>query len=220
MNEQHEQFENDVCRWLRAAGWVVPPSVTYHDVFTPHIARGFGARFDATSLSIRGQADRVAFLAKSEQSVRVEIKTVGPRHKNLAVELVPFVEHLQRAAMGCECVYAVRHVGDGKEYGIRVRGAVVARAAAVMVPARWSDREMSQLIEHTGPVLEPHAPDGVKFVRVPDPLRGSGDPYLLFPADCLDDFDGWRTAFMDISQTAKGLTNATNSHDKTGLLDQ
>lgn len=213
MNEQHDEFERDVVHWLRGAGWVVPPSITYHDVFEPHVARALSARFDPTSLSIRGQADRVAFLLGAEQSVRVEIKTVGPRHTNLAVELFPLCEHLSRARMGCECVYAVQHAA-GREYGFRVGADLVNAVSAVLVPYRWSPVEMADLVAWTSPALAAACRPRVKYVRVPDPLRGSGDPFVVFPAGRLERFADWRECFESVSNESKGAGNAKNPHNK------
>ena len=210
MNNKHDEFEQEVVAWLRGSGWVVPPSVTYHDVFEPHMARALAARFDATSLSIRGQADRVAFLQGAEQSVRVEIKTVGERHRNLAVELFAFAEHMVRARMGCECVYTVRH-DDGREYGFRVGPDILDAVAAVLVPYRWTDDQLSGLIEVTTPALASALrQEPIKYVRAPDPLRGSGDPFVLIPSDRLDRFDDWPDVFRELETTAGGLKHATN----------
>jgi len=210
----HDQFETDVVRHLRDSGWVVPVSMTYHEILDAWHVRGVAARNDPTSMSVRGQADRLAFVDDAELSCRVEIKTVGTRHRNLAVQLFPLCEHLLRSRMGCECVYAVRHLGDGREYGFRVDAGLVDTIAAAFVPARWSDQQMAQLIDWTSDAFP-----GVQFVRKPDPLRGSGTPYVLIPDDELAFFDDWRGVFSRLQNTAKGLPNAKDSHDKTGILD-
>lgn len=205
MDQGHDEFEQEVVGYLRGSGWIVPPSITYHDVFEPHVARALSARFDPTSLSIRGQADRVAFLLGAEQSVRVEIKTVGRQHENLAVELFAFVEHVARACMGGQCVYAVRHA-SGREYGFRVDVDVADAVDAVLVPYRWTDAEMASLIQRTSSWLRPN----VRYVRTPSPTQGSGDPFVLIPGDRLAEFRHWQSPFLDFKTTAKGLWHATN----------
>lgn len=215
--EEHDEFEDNVCEWLRGHGWGVPPSWTYHNCWPRPMSRAIAARSDPTSRSIRGQADRVAYLADGNKSVRFECKTVGTRHRNLAVELWPLVEHIYRARMGCSCLYAVRHLRDGREYGFLVGRRLLECVENVFVPASWSDQETADLIRWTSPALK-RSPirEPIRYVRKPDP-RGSGSPYVLIVETEI--FRDWRAEFECFRVHAKRLFDATNSHDKTGILD-
>ena len=202
----HDIFEAGVVEHLRTTGWTVPASMTYHDALAQQHVRGIAARKDPTSRSIRGQADLIAYVDDAELSTRVEIKTVGPRHRNLAVELFALCEHLYRSRMGCHCVYAVRHLAGGSEYGFHVDDALVDAIEAVHVPGQLSAREMFQLVEWTGDAL-----GRVEYVRKPDLTRGSGTPFVLINAARLARFREWPDEFETLKEIRmEGVIHATN----------
>lgn len=189
--KDHDEFVLTVAKHLRENNWCVPPSLAYHDVFDDHLSVMLNARNDPTSMSIRGASDLIAWANDLPLSVRVEVKTVGERHHNFAAAVWPLAEHLYRARMGCHCIYAVRNLSDGFEYGFRVDDDLVDSIARVFVPGGYDDAALDRLRAATSPAMG----DRVQFVKAPVSTRGSGTPYVLIPDVEVRMFDDWRTEF-------------------------
>jgi hypothetical protein len=117
LDANHDRLEADVKDFLTNEGFLTA-SATYHDVYDEPMVEILQTRYSPTALYIRGRADRVAVHSGLPIEFEYECKTNSGKHRNMAVEALPWLHHLSKVSLGVRCLYVYRDTVASMDRGV------------------------------------------------------------------------------------------------------
>jgi len=184
---EHAQLEADVKAYAEKLGFIVPRSLTYHDVMPEDEEKLLRGCYDPTSIIVRTRADRLAVNPHTRTSFKWEAKTHGPsKSQNMAIEAIPLAMHITSARMfGTRCLYAYRDDKRGLEAGFWVDETPLPEKLWIPDNTRYDEAR-----ERASAVL------GYAFPKVPHQRcefkRGSGAPFVVIAIEEVEKLPSWR----------------------------
>jgi hypothetical protein len=181
-DKRHSQFEQEVAEFLKTQGMTIPNSMTYHDVMEKQHKKFFSTNDTATTLYIRGRADRLAYLPSGAPDVAPvvfewECKTC-PSYEDLAFEVLPFLHSLMKVGLGVRILYAIRNFLTKRDYGFWVGTPIEFREANLCCRNTWIGKH----VEHLLP--------GLKIINKSS--GGSKDPFIIIDKSVAPSLPDWR----------------------------
>jgi hypothetical protein len=181
IHSSHGQLEEFCVRKLEQSGCQVLKAVTYHAACScgapilplsqKEILR---ADRSPTSVALRTTSDRVAIDPLGE-AFTVEFKSGDGRHRNAAIEMLPFAKHILEASLGIRCMYIYRDLYN-KDIGIRsffCDGAPTP--TRVVIPRQHlTDDQVARYGANAKLIW-----GDIDVVEL-DRVAGSGDPFVIF----------------------------------------
>ena len=186
----HPGFESEVIQYLERHGFLTA-SATYHMVMPPEVVEILKRRYSPTALYIRGRADRIAISQPPRKfEFEFECKTHESKTRfDLCIEMLPFVHHLIKEALGVKCLYAyLDHMG--RQRGFWVGNGIPIRQ--VLIAEKWQSENDFFFPK----IAKKFFPDSNLKFNMKSSM-GTDDPFIVIDQSVVNQLPDWRALICE-----------------------
>lgn len=227
MNAAHAALESEVVELLEGTYGCEVCRPTYHETLPGSFSSKLSRCYTPAAMEMRLEPDILAIVPGANKTIRVEVKA-PPSRPDLALPhlQVEALQHVFNIRAPDERMYAVRiegrdvgwSCGDFRQDWIKEIRIPICVRRGLEVFDRAEHAEADDGLDYYIGILSGTFPDAaIRFANEDTPCRGSGDPWITFHHDALEDLPNWREVVHQLCARDAGrrASLVTRTHQGT-----